>query len=141
MSRLAHTYTSKSFRAKIVPDGIGNKLEMESEAWWQDSLNKFKPGTPITITLTDKRPKRTQEQNSYYWVYLTLISEKSGNDIDDLHTLFKGLFLSKGVVEVLGHKVRKAKSTTELSINQFSEYIRRIEVLTGVMAPPTIRRK
>ena len=66
-----------------------------------------------------------------------MISAETGNDIDDLHVLFKGKFLSKGIVEVLGHKIRKAKSTTELTAGQFSEYISRIEELTGVLAPPT----
>jgi hypothetical protein len=92
----------------------------------------------VTAYYTSKRPKRTELQNRYYWgVYLPLISEETGNDIDDLHTLFKGKFLSKELVQVLGEKIRRTKSTTELSSIQFGDYIRRIEELTGVLAPPT----
>ena len=66
-----------------------------------------------------------------------MISQETGNDMDDLHTLFKGMFLSKEIVTVLGKPVRRTKSTTELSTGEFGDYIRQIEVLTGVLAPPT----
>ena len=134
----AYTYTTKSFLGHIrEKDGLKH-FEMASPLYHQHELNKFKTGEEVSIIYTSKKPKRTEAQNSYYWgVYLPLISAETGNDIDDLHVLFKGMFLSKGVIEVLGHKVRKAKSTTELTAGQFTEYIQRIEELTGVLAPPT----
>lgn len=105
---------------------------------YKTEINKFRIGEKVTFVITSKKPKRTEQQNRYYWgVYLPLISSETGNDIDDLHTLFKGKFLGKEIVDVMGEKVRRVSSTTELSTSQFIEYIMRIEEFTGVLAPPT----
>ncbi len=135
---LAYTYTTISF-AGVVKESLGRRYwEASHPLYLHTELSKFKLGEAVSCVYTSKKPKRTENQNRFYWgVYLPLISKETGNDIDELHTLFKGMFLSKGIVEVLGHKVRKARSTTELSSGQFSEYIQRIEELTGVLAPST----
>lgn len=133
-----YTKTSKGFTGTIVERGGMKEWQPNHPIYLRHELNKYKAGEKVTCYYTNEKLKRTEAQNRYMWgVYLPLISAETGNDIDDLHTLFKGLFLSKGVVEVLGHKVRKAQSTTELTAGQFSEYISRIEELTGVLAPPT----
>ena len=132
-----YTYITKSFAGEIKERDGNRYWEPTSPFWYQHELRKYQVGDKVTCYYTNEKPKRTEQQNRYYWLYLNLISTETGNDIDDLHTLFKGMFLSKGVVEVLGHKVRQAKSTTELNVSQFTEYIQRIEELTGVLAPPT----
>ena len=115
------------------------RLRLYSEKFYQHQINKFKVGDKVSIYLTNKRPKRTEQQNRYYWgVYLPLIAEKTGEgDLDSLHTLFKGKFLTQGIKKVLGHATRITKSTTELSTSEFCEYIMNIENLTQVEAPPT----
>lgn len=106
--------------------------------WYETELRRFKNGERVTAVYTSKKPKRTEQQNRYYWgSFLPLIAEKTGNEIEDLHTLFKGKFLNRGVVEVLGNKVRRIRSTTDLTVVQFIEYIMQIEKLTGIQAPPT----
>lgn len=138
MSGLVHSYTSQRF-AGIIKEVDGKRVwEPTHPYWYQHELNKFKLGEPVTCVYTSKKPKRTEAQNRYYWgVYLPLIAAETGNDVEDLHTLFKGLYLNRGVVEVLGNKVRRVKSTTELTVSQFIEFIQKIEELTGVLAPPT----
>ncbi len=132
------TYT-QSFAARITKDGIISKLAVKSPRFYQHQLNKFRDGEEVTLVIHNQKPKRTEQQNRYYWgVYLPLISEKTGEqNIDRLHELFKGMFLTEGVVEVLGKKVRMKRSTTELSIAEFCDYILKIEAETGVEAPPT----
>ncbi|GAF94126.1 unnamed protein product [marine sediment metagenome] len=103
----------------------------------QNQLNKFKIDTPITLYLDNKEPKRSSKQNSYYWVYLTEIECETGNSKEDLHSLFKGKFLSNGFAECFGEKVRKVKSTTKLTKGEFVEFIYNIEVFTGITAPDT----
>lgn len=134
---LAYTYTTKSF-AGVIKESLGKRYwEATHPLFMHTELSKFKLGEEVSCVFTSKKPKRTESQNRYYWgVYLPMISAETGNDIDELHTLFKGMFLSKSIVEVLGHKVRTTKSTAELNTSQFSEFIRRIEELTGVLAPP-----
>jgi hypothetical protein len=120
------------------PDGQ-KKLVVKSQRWYQYQINKFKDGEQVTLEVHNRKPKRTLAQNAYYWgVYLPKVAEETGEkDLDRLHELFKGKFLTQGVVEVLGEKVRMKKSTTELSIGDFTEYIMAIETDTGVKAPPT----
>lgn len=138
MSNLTHTYTTQRF-AGIIKEVDGKRVwEPEHPYWYQHELHKFKVGEKVTAVYTSKKPKRTEAQNRYYWgVYLPMIAKETGNEVEDLHQLFKGMFLNRGVVEVLGNKVRRVRSTTELSVSQFIEFIMAIEKLTGVQAPPT----
>lgn len=139
MSRLVHTHIARVFAAEVgVRDGKP-AVVMKSPTYYQHFLNtECKVGDLVSVTITSKRPKRTVQQNSYYWgVYLPAIAKETGEyDLERLHTLFKGKFLTKEIVEVMGQKVRITKSTTELSVTAFSEYIMSIEELTGVAAPP-----
>lgn len=140
MSGLAHTYTTRSFVAEIVwdKDQERKRVTLVHPLYYQTEVNKFAIGERVTMKLTTQKKSRTLTQNNYYWgVYLPRISQETGNDIDDLHSLFKGKFLSKAVVEVLGEKVRRVRSTTELSVIEFGEYIERIHALTGIEPPPT----
>lgn len=131
---------SQPFSAVIV-EGEGGKKKVvpTSPAWYHHSVNKFKVGDKVTLVIHNRKPKRTEAQNRYYWgVYLPQIARETGErDLDKLHELFKGKFLTEGVVEVLGEKVRLKKSTTELGVAEFSQFIMDIEALTHVEAPPT----
>lgn len=131
---------SHQFAAVIKRTADGNKtLAIKSKQFYLSELNKFKDNEEVTLYITNKRPKRTEQQNRYYWgVYLPLVANATGEkNIDRLHELFKGKFLTEGIVEVLGQKVRMKKSTTDLSIGDFCQYIMDIEAETGVQAPPT----
>ena len=130
---------TKSFNAKIVKEGGKNRLKIMSETWYQTQLNKLKEGEVVSIYISSKRPKRSDQQNRYYWgVYLPYIAQETGEtDLERLHNLFKGKFLTKGIYKVLGEAVRVTKSTTDLSKNDFSEYIMSIEADTGIQAPLT----
>ena len=132
------TYT-QNFAGVIRKIGHLAKLVLNSTVFFQHEINKFEDGTLVTLEMHNKRPKRTIQQNRYYWgAYLPLIAEETGErDLDRLHELFKGKFLTTKIVEVLGEPVRIKKSTTTLSVSDFSRYIMDIETFTGVAAPPT----
>ena len=132
---------SQPFAAVIRANKVDGKktLVVESKVWYQHQLNKFPDGTKVTLEVHTRKAKRTEQQNRYYWgVYLPIIAKETGeHDLDALHELVKGKFLTEGIVEVLGQKVRKKKSTTELGVGEFCEFIMNIEAETGVAAPPT----
>lgn len=132
---------SQPFSAKIVKSKVDGRstLIVTSKMWYGHQLNKFQDGEVVTLEIHNRRPKRTDQQNRYYWgVYLPIIAKETGeSDLDALHELFKGKFLTEGIVEVLGEKVRKKKSTTELGVGEFCQFILDIEVFTGIEAPPT----
>lgn len=94
-------------------------------------------GDTLSIKFTSKRPKRSIQQNNYYWLYLDLISGTSGHTSMELHVWAKGKFLSTGITEVFGEKTRKVNSSTSLTIGEFCHYIIRIEEETKIPAPNT----
>ncbi len=131
---------SQPFSAVIRKGTDGQStLVVRSKVYYQHQLNKFKDATEVTLEVHTRKPKRTEQQNRFYWgVYLPLIADETGEkDLDALHELFKGKFLAEGIVEVLGEKVQKKRSTTELGIGEFCQFIIDIEALTGIIAPPT----
>lgn len=129
---------TKNFAGVIEEVGGIRKMRLLAPDYYSTELKKFKVGEEVTCFISSRRPKRSDAQNRYYWgVYLPAIAKETGeNNLESLHTLFKGLFLTTGIVDVLGKKVRLTKSTTDLSKNDFTEYIMKIEAETGVQAPP-----
>jgi len=87
------------------------------------------------LILKKKKKQRSKAFNRYYWVYLTIIKNETGNDENDLHDLFKRLFLNPKEIIVLGKTIKIPGSTTDLNNTEFDEYIRKIEIETGIKAP------
>ena len=131
--------TFQEFAATIGKRINGNKtLTYTAPDWLQHSLNQFKEGEKVTVIISTKKPRRSEQQNRYYWgAYLPLLSKETGETIERLHELFKGMFLTKEVVPVLGHNVRIRGSSANLSKADFTAYIMAIEDLTGIQSPPT----
>lgn len=131
---------TKDFAGEIEKGEDGKKkLKIMSPVFYQHQINKFKEGEKVSIYISSRRPKRSQQQNRYYWgVYLPIIAEETGErNLQKLHELFSGMFLTEGIYNVLGKTVRLKRSTTELNKSEFSQYIMDIEAETGIEAPPT----
>lgn len=91
------------------------------------------------VDIIPRNPKRSLTQNAYYWVYLNVISEETGNDIDDLHEFFKHKYLPFKTITIKGkkgeHTFKRITSTSELSKNDFGEYLDKICAATGIPLP------
>ncbi len=85
--------------------------------------------------------KRTISQNNFYWMYLGVIAEDTGNNANDLHEYFKRVLLLPifQTVEIKGKKIeiKIPASTKKLSKLEFGEYIEKICALTGIPIPET----
>ena len=115
-------------KKKFVPD---------HQALWQTRLNQCKEGSICTIDFSEKKYVRSLSQNNLYWLYLGVIESETGNEVDDLHKLFKKKFLPWTIKEAFGEKLLKLTSTTELDSTDFTNYLMKIEQLTGVPIPDT----
>ena len=131
------TTQSNPFGATIELKDGKRKLKLNSPDFFHAQLEMFPLNTKITLWLDSKPPTRSQQQNAFYWMYLGIIAGETGEDKDSLHSFFKGKFLSQGITEVFGYKVRKIKSTTKLSKSEFCEFLLRIEELTDIKLPNT----
>lgn len=87
---------------------------------WIAQLNN----NEIEVIVRKPKKVRSDRQNRYYWgVVLKLISEVTGEDLEDLHNHFSYKWLaSKGK----SGKLISRKSTTSLSTIEFMEYIDKI---------------
>lgn len=129
----------ETFAGRIVQDGARKRLKISSPAYFSDKLLKIPEGKKVWVTVDDRAPKRSEQQNRFYWMYLNNISDETGNETEDLHTHFKSQYLRlpQAVLTVNGVDVvvQKYRSTTDLSKAEFSEYMQKIERDTGVPIP------
>lgn len=93
------------------------------------SLNRKIPSKGELCTL-EWGKKRTNDQNSLYWKFLTWLMEDCGlkeqyDTEDELHEQFKGRFLVKMVESELG-LLTVIRSTKDLDTAEFHEYIEKI---------------
>ena len=99
-----------------------------------DYLKGFKEGDKISIEVTKWKNKRTLNQNSYYWGgVLTPIAVHTGHSPEELHEIFKRLFITPKFVLYRGREIKMPKSTTDLSTEEFREYIERVRAEAGQM--------
>lgn len=132
------SFKSETFLVTIVKEGEQLRIVVKADRYMRFWLkNNAKTGDEGSMRLELRRPKRTALQNAFYWLYLDLVSLSSGHTVKELHNWAKGAFLTTGITEVFGHKVRSVKSTTDLNRSEFVEYLSRIEEATGVPIPDT----
>jgi len=112
-------------------------LLVQGSRFYQSKLNEFQEGTTVLMTVKKYSGKRSEEQNRYYWLYLNHISDETGHTPEEIHEWAKSKFLTSGIREIFGDKVRVRGSTTKLNKIDFGEYIRKIELETGIQSPPT----
>jgi hypothetical protein len=81
---------------------------------------------PIEVIIRKFVRHRTSNQNALYWVWIGIIANDTGHTADEIHEIFKGMFLTPITVEI-GTKTREiAPSTTKLSTVDMSEYMERV---------------
>ena len=78
-----------------------------------------------------RKPKRSLEQNRYYWAILTDISEQvvpgRAYEPSIWHEYLRALFLPERMIELPDGSVKMIEgSTAELKLNEFSEYLEKV---------------
>lgn len=90
-------------------------------------LNHLDPNTKWQITARPYKSKRSNQQNSRYWAFLTELGAHLGYTRDEMHDLCKYKFLSEQV-EVNGESMVKLKSTHKTNTKEFAEYCEACEM-------------
>lgn len=114
------------------------KLAIETPESYKRYLSGFDEGTKMVLDIEKKKNKRSLSQNAFYFLYLGVIENETGNTVDDLHELFKRKFLKPVEKTIMGQQIRLPNSTTNLSKHEFSEYLDRICALTNVPIPDPV---
>jgi hypothetical protein len=79
------------------------------------------------FVIEKKSKKRTLDQNSLYWLWLSCIEDETGNHKNYLHEHFKDEYCPVLIKKILG-KDTELKSTKFLSTKGMSKYMKYVEV-------------
>ncbi len=88
-----------------------------------------------TFRLEMLKSTRTLSQNRFYWLYLNVIAQETGDDANSLHEYFSRTFLPPRFIKAMGKEIKIPATTTTLSKTDFSEYLDRISGLTNIPIP------
>jgi len=117
-----------------MPRIAGKVIKTKNEGGELKAILKFNGKLPPEGALVTVKygSSRSNQQNKFYWAYLTFLYETCGLKseyltVEDLHETFKATFLSKKTIGKNGFELIKVKSTTDLDKQSFSEYIDKID--------------
>lgn len=118
-------------------DGITRlKIKINASQLYSHFLKMYaKPGDWASMEITLKKPKRSESQNSFYHVYLSLIEISSGHTIEELKAWVNEDILGKGISEVFGHTTRIVGHTSDLNMSEFCEMMNQIQERTNIPIP------
>jgi len=101
--------------------------EQQRDIFIHNLLKKpFKNGYVIEEKYIVK--KRTTDQNSLYWLWITCISNETGNNVNDIHEILCEMFLPTQEKIVLGVSRMERTSTKTLDTVKFKVYLDAIQV-------------
>lgn len=114
----------------IVATGTvrAGKLLIRNRREFDLQLAEFKDESQLEVTIQRLRATRSSAANAYYWgVVLHMISEHTGDTVEDLHDYFKRRFNAKPIAIGLDDEDHvTGGSTRRLNTIQFYEYIEQI---------------
>lgn len=109
----------------------GGRLQIDRFAF-NKAIQRWN-GKDVYVRVGLDKGTRSDRANAFLWVAIYgPIAEHTGNDEEDIHAVCKGMFLPKAVAfadgngEVVGEFV-VGGSTTRLTPDEFSAYIRKIK--------------
>jgi len=86
---------------------------------------------PTEIEIGPYKPKRSVLQNRLYWEYMTQLGKHTGHTKDEMSLFFKWKFLGTDQAQIYGQSFNEVRSTTDLNVKEFAEYLRNIEVFAS----------
>jgi NinB protein len=85
--------------------------------------------SPLQVDVKPYKKKRSVDQNALYWVRIGEIArhirETTGKSFssDDIHAFFVDKYLDKRIIEMAGEVKTVPRSTTSLSVMEFTDYL------------------
>lgn len=111
------------FLAK-VKDG---KLAFKNEVAVNSFLWKFKAEDELDVIISRRTRQRSLPQNAYYWgVVLPVIAHETGHTCEELHEIYKRMFLTRKILKYKGKEYHTPGSTTDCNTMEFGEYMMKI---------------
>lgn len=89
-------------------------------------IEKLDAGKAWSITIEEKKPKRSEQQNRYLWgvVYAEIAKHLPGWHVDDVHEYMLGEWSGWETLEGMGRKrLRPIRRSSRLNKQEFADYI------------------
>jgi hypothetical protein len=78
------------------------------------------------------RPQRSLAQNARYWALVSAVAAETGHTPEEVHEVAKARLLGLESVEAFGIRVDKPRSSAELNVGDFTDYMTRFEAWVSV---------
>ena len=89
-------------------------------------------GKNLRVYVEPQIPTRTIQQNRLYWLYLEIIADDTGQDIDDIHAYIKQKCLPPRILTFKGLKYTVPGSTRTLNKNnEWDNLLEKVRALAG----------
>ena len=112
---------------EFFTDIKGGRMQTNVVKQIQSVLHSFE-GKRISIKLDKIKSSRSHQQNKYYWVCVTILSQEIGYEKNELHEILKYKFLTKEKVdEKTGECYNFVGSTTKLNKTEFGEFVAELQ--------------
>lgn len=96
---------------------------------------------PIEVIVREHRAKRSLSENAKLWTLYRRIGDHLGYTADEMHDVFRRMFLPVKWVEILGEGMLTGypclTSTAKLNVKEAAEYLDRIEQWCAENGVPT----
>jgi hypothetical protein len=107
--------------ADVIEEDGKKKLQFNNIHYFRHHLQKF--SGVVTVTVERKQAKRSLKQNALYWgIDLPCIGDHTGHTVEELHEIFKRLFLPRKIIRYKGKDITIPGSTTDLTKGGWVEY-------------------
>lgn len=83
----------------------------------------------IEVVIQKYKKRRSNAQNRLMWMWLDIIADFTGDDVEELHKKLKVRWLGTKTELVEGVMLRFPKSTADLEPWEFSKHLTKIEAL------------
>lgn len=101
---------------------VGGFLEWKNPDYLAVNLPNYE-GLDGVLKIKRKWSKRSLNQNSLYWEWVTIIADYCGNTTEEMHTILKGLFAPKKEVKMGKKKYMIPRSTTTFTKGEMVEFM------------------
>jgi len=103
------------------------QLQMNVRKQIAKELKHFE-GKRVEIKIQKLQSIRSIQQNRYWWVCMTILSNETGYTKEEIHEISKFKFLKREkVVEKTGEILPYIESTTKLKVSEFADLVSELQ--------------
>ncbi len=100
-------------------------------------FHEFPESDKAIIEIKEDKDSRSTKQNRLYWQWIKVMTE-TGYTKDEMHVIMRDKFLGYEEVTTKTNVIRVLRSTTDLKVGEFKDYLEQIDIFAseyGIVLP------